>query len=516
MLSHLHRHNAAELATAFNTFESEARSRTEAEFLSGVDAESVPRSPSLTTVLPGGNADPFDATPVPLTAWNYGVLAYIRPFTLLTVWPVEMADPRGKAIVSPGHKQIYKNYVSHPSIMHAMLAYSWGVLSLLQPIKKEEYLRNATEHILRAMRALRPIIGALSSESNMIDLTCALQTVQTLTSAETYRNNREAAFQHRSALARIIELMGGCRNVPWILRSSICYLMVRVAANTGTRTDVDPVDWDPGPWATQNIRLEETLSFEWPTQSTSSVAPTSAGNPSTITITKLDGILPTHLASLRELVFVAALLKSSSSYVSDADFLATMQWSHSRRQAIRGHIGNYWYDITSTARAVAPQLSAFHTPTTVYFASVDMCLCLSMLIFLSYGLESPMVRAQHWIPSVQVHHLMLLRCVRRLGFGLEAVEEDAPAARDLLWVCAVGVHVEEEYSLWKRSAKKPPAFLDSIDPDEFDVRWFSIRFGIVARRLGFQNLEDVISVFKAEYAYMEIYDVVLRRAFDLV
>jgi hypothetical protein len=385
-----------------------------------------------------------------------------------------------------------------------MLAYSWAVMSMLRPEQREVCHLKVTQHVLRSMGALRPIVASLNRESDLASLICALQTVQTLTSAEIYRGNREATFRHRNALAAILGLIGECRNIPWILRSAISFLIVRAASNTGTRTDVDPSYWDPGPWSIQDAPLGEAY---FPSRLIE--------NPTT-PATRLDSVIPELFASLREVVSVTEFHKRMSMALCETDFIATIQWAHSRRMAIRGRIGNYWVDITEACQSVAPHQSTVSVPATVYFASIDMCLCLAMQIFISYGLESPMVKRQHWIPSGQIHHLMLLRCMRKLGFELEAVDAQALGVRDLLWVCAVGVHVEEEYALWKRTSKSMPTWWYRLDPDEFDVRWFSIRFGVFARRLGFDNFADIAEVLMKEYVYVPaVYDVVLRRAYDL-
>lgn len=423
-----------------------------------------------------------------------------------------MENPRSQSFVSPAHKSVYKAFVSHVTVSHAMLAYSWAVMLMLRPDQKEECLHKITQHVLRSMNALRTIVSSLSRESNLASLICALQTVQTLTSAEVYRGNRAATSQHRRALAVIIGLIGESRNIPWILRSAISFLIVRVAANTGTRTDVDPSYWDPGPWSLQDISTGEIGLPTKPTASPQdSITPEATAN----------SPIPEWFANIREVLVVMDLHKRASKTSSEDEFISGLQWSHSRRMAIRGRVGNHWVDITEALQSVAPQTGTLSTPTTVYFANVDMCLCLAMQIFISYGLESPMAKRQHWIPSGQIHHLMLLRCVRKLGFELQDVQVDghtaaAAPALDLLWVCAVGVHVEEEYALWKRTAKKMPSWWDRLDPDEFDVRWFSIRFGMLARRLGFEKLADVVDVLTREYVYVpDIYDVVLKRAFEL-
>ncbi|KAK5059897.1 hypothetical protein LTR84_009780 [Exophiala bonariae] len=505
------RYKTSELDSGFIEFQVGPRNSRGRKSTSNLAAQPRPASPSIPSYL-GGNADPFDATPVPLDSWNYGILAYIRPFTLNTVWPVEMENSRGQSYVSPAHKSVYKAFVSHLSVSHAMLAYSWAVMLMLRPDQKEECHYKITQHVLRAMHALRSIIASLSQESDLASMICALQTVQTLTSAEIYRGNREATSQHRRALGVLLGLIGESRNVPWILRSAISFLIVRVAANTGTRTDVDPSYWDPGPWCTQDIPVGEMVSPRiHPALLEDTITPQSA---------RANDILPGLFANLREVLAVMEEHKRTSSISSEDNYISTLQWAHSRRMAIRGRIGNHWADITETCQSVAPQTGTLSSPTTVHFATVDMCLCLAMLIFISYGLESPMAKRQHWIPSGQIHHLMLLRCTRKLGFELEAVDVEEHAAtgiRDLLWVCAVGVHVEEEYALWKRSAKTMPLWWDRLDPDEFDVRWFSIRFGVFARRLGFENFEDVVDLLKREYVYVaEVYDVVLKRAFELV
>lgn len=508
--SFMRRYKTSELESSFIEFQvgtpgsRDGKSSSESEINSGL------ASPSIPSYL-GGNADPFDATPVPLDSWNYGILAYIRPFTLVTVWPVEMESSRGKSYVSPAHKGVYKAFVSHGSILHAMLAYSWAVMSVLRPDQKEECQSKITLHVLKSMHALRSIIASLSRESDLPSLICALQTVQTLTSAEIYRGNREATSQHRSALAVLIGLIGESRNIPWILRSAISFLIVRAAANTGTKTDVDPSYWDPGPWCTQASPVSEIAVAK-----TSKTLPEDSVTPP---LGRSSSPLPELFSSLREVLAVMQFNKCTISTSSEAAFISTLQWAHSRRMAIRGRIGNHWADITGECQSVAPQTGTVSTPVTVYFANIDMCLCLAMLIFISYGLESPMAKRQHWIPSGQIHHLMLLRCVRKLGFQLEDVDVDEPAIsgiRDLLWVCAVGVHVEEEYALWKRTAKKMPLWWDRLDPNEFDVRWFSIRFGIFARRLGLKKFEDVVDVLSRDYVYVaEVYDVVLKRAFEL-
>ncbi|KEF53988.1 uncharacterized protein A1O9_09783 [Exophiala aquamarina CBS 119918] len=192
--------------------------------------------------------------------------------------------------------------------------------------------------------------------------------------------NRDAAGRHRRALAVIIGLIGECQNIPWMLRSPISFLIVRVAANIGTRTDVDPSYWDPGPWFMQNNSLEEHHS------------PSRLLENSNTSSNRSDSPIPDFFANLREVVAVKEFHKSSSKTIREDDFLAAMQWAHSWRMAIRSCVGNYWADTTEACEAVVPHQSTMSIPVPVRFANIDMCLCLALQIFLSYGLETPMVK----------------------------------------------------------------------------------------------------------------------------
>lgn len=381
--------------------------------------------------------------------------------------------------------------------MQALFAHSWSVMARVHPHNKELYYRNALEHEVRGMRALRPLLMSLRPESPNVD--DILQTVQALCSAAIFRSRPDAVSQHLTAMKEVITLVGGPGKLHWFRRDQLLYIFVRNAANTRSRPLLDPSTWDPGRWFDQpgnNLQASQ----EQPQISATEMS----SNADTLAVIFSD---------LRDLAAVDDLKKQLMPLDSEADELNRIfRWSQIRRQAVRARILNHWCDVTEPTHAVDPVPGTIPTPTVVHHASVDMCLCLVAQMFIIFGLE-PTVLKQDWTSGIQIWHIMLLRCICKLGFDLESIDASFSVASDLLWVCGTGAFVEDAYMA--NFLHHKPTFWHLYDADELDIRWFSIRFGVLARKLGYEKFEDVASLFAQRYVYIpSLQDDVMRRLFN--
>ena len=145
----------------------------------------------------------------------------------------------------------------------------------------------------------------------------------------------------------------------------------------------------------------------------------------------------------------------------------------------------------------------------MHHATIDKCLCLPLHLFKAFGLEAILLQ-QDWIPTVQIWHIMLLRCIHKLGLEIDRMDSSHLGARHLLWICATGAFIEDTYL--SMMLRDKPTCWTLYDTNEVDVRWFSVRFRVVARRLGFRQYEEVAKVFEQLYVHIpELQDPVLGR-----
>ncbi|OQU94604.1 hypothetical protein CLAIMM_00938 [Cladophialophora immunda] len=458
---------------------------------------SVGLGDSLSMLLQRGNSDPFSATPIHLSALRHSVISTIQPMSLRTIWADEVGTPNAAKILVPAQTRVYKSYMSHEAVMHALLAYCWSVLARLHPHNKELYWAYALDHETRGIRVLQPLIALGFNAGDNLEV--AVQAVMLLCCAAVYRSRLDALFLHLKGLKQLIQSMGGVGGLPWIRKEIIIYLVVRVAAATGTRSILDPSSWDPGWWWEDGPR--ETMA-----DLTTGCEPNlgfSSASPGT-------NDFPCIFMALRELVEVEGLKRLTADDEPE-QINRLFRWSFLRRQAVRARILDYWCDLTEPTNAVDPPKGS-PTPTTVHHASVGMCLCLALHLVMAFGLEASLLR-QTWVSTIHVWHIMLLRCVQKLGFESDKIDQSHPGALDILWVYCIGAYVEQ-LSL-NHVLRHHPNFWALYTAERVDIRWFSVRFGVVARRLGYRQYQDVAVLFEKRYVHIpSLQDSVLRKIFD--
>ncbi|KIX06505.1 uncharacterized protein Z518_04481 [Rhinocladiella mackenziei CBS 650.93] len=93
---------------------------------------------------------------------------------------------------------------------------------------------------------------------------------------------------------------------------------------------------------------------------------------------------------------------------------------------------------------------------------------------------------------------ILLRKQALKAKTLTTIDSTHDRARDLLFVIAIGSYVEDEM-ISRRSAERPT--LGAQDLNEASTRWFSNRFDVLARKLGYFVFDDMTTLFKTCYAY---------------
>ena len=382
--------------------------------------------------------------------------------------------------------------------MHALFAYCWSVMARMHPYNKELYYRSALEHEIRGTSVLQPLLETLSIKTENLD--AALQAVVLLCSAAVFRSRFDAVFMHLRGLKEVIRCLGGIKKLHWLRMENVIYLVVRVAANTRTRTVLDPASWDPGSWS----EYKEAAHRLTPQGTSEAICPSDSCD-----LSRTTNQLAEIFMALQDLVEAEELKRKET----DEDEVNSLyRWSQLRRQAVRARVLNLWCDITEHTQVVDPSPNTTPAPTLVYYATTDMCLCLTVLIFIAVGLEASLLK-QDWVSTIQIWHIMLLRCIHKLGFEIEKIDGSHAGACDLLWICATGAFVEDAF--FSMMLRDKPTFWTLYDADEVDIRWFSVRFGVLARRLGYKVYGDLAAVFERRYVHIPVLqDMVLGRLFN--
>ncbi len=503
----------------------------------------VDSSPSSST------SDPFNATPVALNADTRAFLDYVRSFTYTINWPDELSVCREGGSLYKAHYHMYRRYFDHVAPLNGLLSYVYNLMAIVQPERATYHRQKSIEHSLQCFMNLRGLID--SPEHSDEQLMVILQTTWPLASAEyseSVRSGGDRSFQHRCALRHIVTLLGGFQRLPLIYRELIVHFFAKVAIVTNTHTEIDPADWDPGPWQRESHDPVPIQSHSIITSSTTSVH----------TISTLSGILE----ALRELVAVETMKRQGK--WSDEDHLdPVFRWTYLRRIALKMRL---WNLLHPSARH--DESSRDHNQHSGYLSigcslpnSLEPCLCLAAQLFLYLSLETYPI-TQPWYSAPGQHAEMLAR-VKALdnilpltsrdvemataplnqatsGGGRHCLAEDSQA-QNLLWIVAVGACFEEEMrkqqnriqvtevtqtataaGFWGQGRSQALQLKDQgqdIAPTcekQMPTTWFSDHFGRLARRLGYQVLEDATELFTRSYAYDPlIMDETLGRLFDL-
>ena len=473
--------------------------------------------------------DPFTSFPVALPTETRNFLNYIKSFTFQINWPDELsACDEGNSLFI-AHSAMYREFFRHPTPMNGLLSYVHNLMAIAQPDRAAFHRERSTEYSLKCFQSLRALIDGLNqSEEQLMAILMTLWPLSSAEYSESFRTGNDGTFQHhRGAMRRTINLMGGLRCLPMVFRELFVSFFSRIAVVTNTPIEIDPASWDPGPWQGSigtSIPLPETFS---------------AGDHSVLGRDTLESIL----AALRELVAVEMIKRRG--IWSDADHVSPVwRWTHLRRSALKMHLWNMLHprnaDPSISDSGVIPDASELGPQSSVC-TSLTLCVCLAAQLFIYLSLETRPIR-QPWYAAPKQYEQMLEQLqgldIRHLlsarASDLSGSSEPGPdfkrrrrnakdQALDLLWILAIGACFEEELSkqqsgpqsgklvviaraagFWDNkgsNATQQPA--GPSDPDEASTQpeWCSRRFSVLARRLGYDDFNEVRDLFTTKFIY---------------
>ena len=482
--------------------------------------------------------DSFDCTPFGVSAESGGYVKYVRSFVFSVNWLDELRACREGGSIHDAHGVIFRKYFEHPAPMNGLLAYIHGVMMVAQPKRATFHQQRMIEYLLRCFKDLRALIDqANQSDEQMMLILQTLWPLTVLEYSESVINGGDRTFQHRAVLLQLVQERGGFQLLSPLYREMFVNFFFKVAIMTEKPNEIDPAMWDPGPWQGSLPLLE---SSDVSTSTSSSVA-----NLST---------LPGIFAALREVVAVEVIKRSRS--WSDADHLGPVfRWTYQRRLALKMRL---WDALQSSPTELAIAVTN-RTPNALSLrpddashASLDTCLCIAAQLFMYLSLETRPIR-KPWFRAPMQYEEMLSQIkafdcvlghyvrdmdVKTLKAHLKSTSPDhrpcpqEPRADDLLWIVAVGACFEEERDrhenrlggFVKGETAVSAGFVDYDDEDEDQAQtetqmqkqkqarierekeevqrsWFSRRFGILARRLGYAQFDEVRELFATTFAY---------------
>ncbi|OAL22951.1 hypothetical protein AYO22_06859 [Fonsecaea multimorphosa] len=478
-------------------------------------------TPNPRALLGNGASDPFDAMPVPVTADCHDILTYVRSFTYAINWPDELDACRAGGSLYRAHQVMYTKYFEHAAPLNSLLSYVYNLMAIAQPEKADLHRQISMRYSVSGFKALRDLIDNLDYSYDQLLL--ILQTIWPLASAEyseSVRTGNDKCSQHRCALKRLIHLLGGLDNLPLVYRELLVHFFAKIAVVTGTQTEIDPSSWDPGPWNGNAHNL--ALAPRKP-DATRSPVPGLTDEPR---------ILPDILAALRELVAVEEV-KRQGTWVDEDHLKPIFRWSFLRRIALKMRLWNLWH-------GPADELDPWPLSSTAERLQ-DPSLCLAAQLFIYLSLEAHPIK-QPWFAAPTQHAEMLSRIKAMDTVLLQRVKELDPTmtiqdplldglansdsdaleqVQDLLWIVAIGACFEEEVRKQQGQNQmsdltvkpKPDAPVHAGREKQEDQQqsggvttmletlWFSTRFSLLARRLGFTRFEQVRDLFRREHVY---------------
>ncbi|ETI28674.1 hypothetical protein G647_01125 [Cladophialophora carrionii CBS 160.54] len=502
---------------------------------------------------PDTACDPFDSTPLAITADDHDVLNYIKSFTFAVNWPDELEACREGHSLYNAHLLMYRRYFTHPAPMSGLLSYAYNLMALAQPERAAYHRQISMKYSLQCFKFLRDLIDTLDNSDEQ--LMVIVQTIFPLAIAEyseSIRMGGDRSLQHRGALLRLIQLLGGPQRLPLVYRELFVNFFAKSAIVRDTATEIDPAAWDPGPWQGQLSDTVPSLSSE--------LSPPS--KPMADTSDSLSEIL----AGLRELAAVANI-KRRGRWSDDDHLSPVFRWTYLRSMALKMRLWNFlhppgWRSLSdSLGSDTKPHHQIFHYQSVEDYTRVsrEFCLCLAAQLFIYLSLETCPVRHPTYSAPTQYADMLerseildtLLfgyaegcGTIRSLGVcGLDATtmgeEQGQAQARDLLWIVAIGACFEEDASrqmphnlipglaptakaagFWDEKEWKVPLCVDDGDDSgsgstHQTARWcFSLHFGGLARRLGYLQFTHVKELFSRSYVYDEmIMEETLNRLF---
>ncbi|OQV07226.1 hypothetical protein CLAIMM_11689 [Cladophialophora immunda] len=498
-------------------------------------SESPILAPNPHGLLGNGKSDPFDSMPIPVTADSHEVLAYVRSFTYAINWPDELEACREGGSLYQAHQVMYRKYFEHAAPLNSLLSYVYNLMAIAQPEKADLHRQISMQYSVSCFKWLRDMIDNLDYSYDQLLL--ILQTIWPLASAEyseSVRTGNDNCSQHRSALKRLIRLLGGLHTLPMVYRELIVHFFAKIAVVTGTSTEIDPMSWDPGPWNAQHIAAR-------PRELEGIPSPLPAQIDDCRTLSDI-------LAALRELVTVEEVKREG--IWSDEDHLRPIfRWSFLRRIALKMRLWNLWHSPVERLDTRLPP----NTPRE----SLDSALCLAAQLFIYLSLEAHPIK-QPWFAAPTQHAEMLEQIKAMDTVLLQRVKDLDPTAtiqdpllgglansdsialaqaQDLLWIVAIGACFEEEVR--KQRGRNQISDLTVMPKTDAAVHagrqkredrerrgddvtmmvqteWFSVRFGLLARRLGYTRFAHVRGLFRREHVYDGMMmDETLKKLFDV-
>ncbi|KIW72746.1 hypothetical protein PV04_00921 [Phialophora macrospora] len=510
-----------------------------------------------------GGPDPFDSTPLAMTADDHDVLNYIKSFTFAINWPDELGACREGRSLYNAHLLLYRRYFTHPAPLGGLLSYVYNLMAIAQPEMAAVHRRTSMKYSLTCFKFLRDLIDTLNDSDEQLML--IIQTIWPLASAEyseSIRLGGDRSRQHRNALLRLIHLLGGLHRLPLVYRELFVTFFAKSAIVTGISPDIDPAAWDPGPWQGQ-------ITDEAPSRS---VGEGSSNNPLAGTL----DTLPDILAALRELVAVENI-KRRGQWSDDDHLRPIFRWTYLRRMTLKMRLWNFHHPPRSRSESQSESLDSVrpsnhhgsHPQCVEDYtrASQDSCLGLAAQLFIYLSLETHPVRQPTYSAPIQYADMLErskvldARLFGSVGECATAIEppgdpslptpaplgdERAQAqARDLLWIVAVGACFEEDMSMqllpdlvpglavtataagfWDQKGSEVLQCVDdrggggdsssSSSTMPTPRQWFSTRFGSLARQLGYEQFAGVKELFSESYVYdAMIMEGTLNRLFTL-
>jgi hypothetical protein len=490
-----------------------------------------------------------------MTADDHNVLNYIKSFTFAVNWPDELGACREGGSLYNAHLLLYRRYFTHPAPMSGLLSYAYNLMAIAQPEMAAYHRQKSMKYSLKCFKFLRDLIDTLDNSDEQ--LMVIIQTIWPLASAEyseSIRLGGDRSLQHRSALLRLIQLLGGLQRLPLVYRELFVTFFAKSAIVTDIPTEIDPAAWDPGPWQGQINDAAPSLSVE-------------VGS-SDMPLAATPDTLSDILAALRELAVVENMKRRGK--WSDEDHLRPIfRWTYLRRLALKMRLWNFLHPPRFRSESEPESLdssnnsnlqgSHYQYVEDYTRTSQESCLCLAAQLFIYLSLETHPVRQPTYSAPTQyadmlerskVLDTLLFGHVRESAGAVIESSLTAPAlwdehglaqARDLLWIVAIGACFEEDMSrqlphnlisglamtataagFWDQKESNVPQCVDDCGGGGGSSmpapqrRWFSMRFGILARRLGYAQFTCVKELFSENYVYdAMIMEGLLSRLFAL-
>jgi hypothetical protein len=175
-----------------------------------------------TVTLFKGNSDPFSATPVSLSAFQYQVLSIVGETQRQQGWTEELAIPLARQALLQAHNSLISTLLVNTATTHAFFAYAWIAMANFQPTRRLDFGRSAQMHEVQAVHAMQPLISSIPrGDDATIDV--AIMSVQFMACHAGFRADYAASTRHVTGLRSIIEAIGGLGRLRWVTRENIAY-----------------------------------------------------------------------------------------------------------------------------------------------------------------------------------------------------------------------------------------------------------------------------------------------------